>query len=150
MTAMRGIGNLPLADRLEQAANTVAMTDLRAKPEVARSRCDIERPALDLWLSAVDLEVYRPAGGGCGSGDVIGRDPFRVCDEVAQLLAAFCIAGLRRRTCGIVNIDVGPVRHWGHARGLARKRRADNLLDRKSGFPSRSVNHGEAQRAEIE
>jgi len=48
MTAMRGIGNLPLADRLDQAANTFAMTDLCAKPEVARGRRDIERPTLDL------------------------------------------------------------------------------------------------------
>src|SRR5262245_2083355 len=142
MTAMRRIGNLPLADRLDQPANTFTMTDLCAKPEVARCRRDIERPTLDLWLAGVDLDAYRPACSRRGGGDVIGRDLFRVCDEVTKLLAAFCIAGLHCRPGGVVDVDVRPVRHRSHTCRLPRKRRADNFFDRKHRFPCLSVDHG--------
>ena len=43
MTATHEIGNLSQRVSLDQAANPFAMTDLRAKPEIARGRLDVER-----------------------------------------------------------------------------------------------------------
>ena len=56
MTATRGIGNL-LARGFDQTANSLAMTDLRAKPEIARGRLDIEGAALGFRLAGIDLDA---------------------------------------------------------------------------------------------
>src|SRR5689334_17006053 len=104
MTAVRGIGNM-LARGFDQAANSLAMTDLRAKSEIARGRFDIERPAFGFCPAGIDLDAYGLACGGGGGGDVLGRDSLRMRDEVAELPAAFCIAGLHRGAGRIVDID---------------------------------------------
>src|SRR6187401_2789443 len=110
MTATRGLGNL-LARGCDQAANSLAMTDLRAKSEIACGRLDIERPAFGSRPAAIDFDPYRLAGGRRGSSNVVGRDFFRMGDEIAELLATFCIAGLHGGARGVVDKDVGPVGH---------------------------------------
>jgi len=88
MTAAHEIGNL-LAHRFDQTANPFAMTDLRAKPEIARGRLDIERAPCGRWLGAINLEVHRTARCGCRRRDVVGGDFFRVCNEITKLLPTF-------------------------------------------------------------
>jgi len=59
MTVIRRIGNL-LARGFDQAANSLAMTDLRAKPEIAHCRLEIERAAFGLRPAGIDLDVHAP------------------------------------------------------------------------------------------
>ena len=88
MTAAHEIGNL-LAHRFDQAANSLAMTDLRAKPEISCGGLDFERASCGRWLAAVNLEVYRVARCSRGRRDVVGGDFFRMCNEITELLPTF-------------------------------------------------------------
>ncbi|HLB83681.1 MAG TPA: hypothetical protein VJK00_03040, partial [Steroidobacteraceae bacterium] len=83
-----------LARGFDQTANSLAMTDLRAKPEIARGRFNVERPAISSRPAGIDFDAYGLAGGCCRSSDVVRRDLLRMRDEITELLAAFCIAGL--------------------------------------------------------
>src|SRR4051812_593988 len=109
----RGAGGNTLArlaaSRRDHAANAFAMTDLRAESEVARRGLDVDRPTRSFRFRGVDFEPNRPAGGRASGGDVLGRDPLRMRDEIGELLAALSKArrngGVRR----ILHVDVGPV-----------------------------------------
>src|SRR5262249_59923181 len=124
MTAAHEIGNL-LAHRFDQAANSLAMTDLRAKPEVARGRLDIEWTPRGLWFAAIDLEAHWLAGGRRRGSNILGSDFFWMCNKVAELLPAIGEAGLDRRARGIVDVDIGPIGHRLYAGGLVRDRGAN-------------------------
>ena len=89
MTVAHEIGNLSqLARRLDQAADPFAMTDLRAKPEIARSRLDIEWTPRGLWFAGINRQAHWLACCSRRRGDVVGGDFFRMRNEIAEVLPA--------------------------------------------------------------
>ena len=109
---------------------------MRAKPEVARGRFNVKRPAFGFWLPSVDLDAHGLSGGSRCGGDVVGRDSLRMGDEIAELPAAFCIAGQHGGAGGIVDIDIRPVAHRRDVHNLAGECCANDFLDR---LPTRPV-----------
>src|SRR6476646_5420249 len=103
------------------------MTDLRAKPEIARGRFNVERPAISSRPAGIDFDAYGLAGGCCRSSDVVRRDFLRMRDEITELLAAFCIAGLRGAAASSVDITIVPLGHRRDARAPAGERPSDDL-----------------------
>src|SRR4029079_6588564 len=150
MTATRGLGNLPLTRGFDQAANSLAMTDLRAKPEILCGGFNVKRPAFGFRPAGIDFDADRLAGPCSSSADVVGCDSLRMGDEIAELLAAFCIAGLHRGPRGVVDIDVRPVGHRCDTRTPAGEGSGYDFFDGIGRLASRSVDDGEAECTEVE
>src|SRR5262249_26525763 len=75
------------APRFDHAANALAMADFCSESEVSRGGIEIERATPDRGFRPVDLERHRLAGGRACCRNVFLCHAFRVCDEIAELLA---------------------------------------------------------------
>src|SRR5215469_6705535 len=75
-----------LARRLDQAADPFAMTDLRAKPENARSSFDTEWTPRGRWFAGINLQAHWIACCGRRRRYVVGGDFFRMRNEIAEVL----------------------------------------------------------------
>src|SRR5689334_7335641 len=130
MTAARGTGNRsPLSRRRDKAPNAFAVIDLGAKIEIVGGSLNIERSPCGFRPARIDFKADRPARSGGCSGDVIRRDLFRVGDEVTELLPAPGEVCLYRGACGIVDVNIRPIRHGRDVRWPARYSRAHDFLD---------------------
>ena len=84
-------GNTPrvsLSGGRDHAANSLMVTDLRTKAEIARGCLHVDRSARGLWLGAIDLQPHRASGGRASSSDILRRDTLGMRHEIGKLLTS--------------------------------------------------------------